>query len=460
MWQFSAYVSLLLLSSCWCSSSDNSPCDLKVYGGASFSEFVMQQKCDVDEKLLKLFTDEDSFKIMLDKAASNVMCIGFIEVFNMTSEDSCTFDYLAHIPSEDFCKNSKALDVLVQANDSSVFHEHYRVVEVVNFVLQHCEYMCSDATGSNKLCWSFGEVVKFVMKHHVTTPPTITNTSPFSDIPATTQPTEPSWLGLGSEEASDSKSTTVHDDSGFGGTNNDHVVDSVDKSNTSTIGTGSSSNKTLPNTLSSGEQSPPSLDIESLFSEDTSTPSSSSSTDVPSPGHPEAVDNNPDFDQYLDIPDQHLDTTHQHPDTTDQNLDNPHQHLESPVQYLGSPDLHPSTTSYPDLHSKSSDQNGDNLDGSPDQDADNLPLESPGVPINDELEQNPYYYETAVNGDDTNEVSVKATLPYHEPTWAEDSLPSAGLAILSLIVFVAVLAYVIANGWPVNIMDQDHNETV
>ena len=374
-----------------------------------------------------------------------------------------------------------------------MFDEHYRVVEVVNFLLQHCDYMCSDATGSNELCWSFGEVVKFVMKHHVTTPPTVMAISPSSDTPATTQPTESSWLGLVTEEASDSKSTTVHDDdSGVGGTNNDHVVDNVDKSNTSTTGTGSTSNKTLPNTPSSGEQSSPSLDIESLFSEDTSTPSSSSSTDVPSPGHPEAVDNNldknnniPDFlDRYLDIPDQHPDTTDQHPDTTDQHpdttdqhpdttdqhpdttdqsLDNPDQHLDSPVQYFGSPDLHPSTSSYPDLHSKSSDQNGDNLDGNPDQDADNLPLESPGDPISDELnhlEQNPYYYETAVNRDDTNEVSVEATIPYHDPTWAEVSLPSAGLAILSLIVFVAVLAYVIANGWPVNILDQGHNKIV
>ena len=459
-------------------SSDNRPCDPKVYEGSSFSEFVMQQKCDVDENLLKLFTDEDSFKAMLDKAATNVMCIGFIEVFNMTSEDSCTYDYLAHIPSEDFCKNSKALDVLVLANDSSVFDEHYRVVEVANFVSQHCEYMCSDATGSNELCWSFTEIVKFVMKHHLTTPPTIT-TTPSSDTPANTQPTEPSWFGLVTEEASDSKSTTVHDDdSGAGGTNNDHVVDSVDKSNTSTTGTGSASNKTLLNTPSSGEQSLPSLDIESLFSEDTSTLTSNSSIDASSPGHPEAVDNNVDknnnisdfLDQYLDIPDQHLDTTDQHPDTTDQHpdttdqsLDNPDQHLDSPVQYFGSPDLHPSTSSYPDLHSKSSDQNGDNLDGSPDQDADNLPLESPEDPINDELshlEQNPHYYETAVNRDDTNEVSIEATMPYHKPTWAEDSLPSAGLAIMSLIVFVAVLAYVIANGWPVNIMDQDHNETV
>ena len=41
-------------------------------------------------------------------------------------------------------------------------------------ILEHCDYMCSDSTGSSELCWAFGEHVKFVMKYHMTIPPTTT----------------------------------------------------------------------------------------------------------------------------------------------------------------------------------------------------------------------------------------------------------------------------------------------
>ena len=394
---------VLLLASCWCASSDNPSCDPKVYGGASFSELVMQQECDVDEKLLKLFTDKDSFKTMLDKVASNVMCIGFIEAFNMTSKDSCTYDYLAHIPSEDFCKNSKALDVLVQANDSSVFDEHYRVVEVVNFVFQHCDYMCNDSTGSNQLCWSFGEVVKFVMKHHVTTPPTITNTSLSSDIPATTQSTVPSWLGGTTKKASheeDSDSTTAHDgDSGIDGTN----VGSVDKNSTSTTGAESTSNKPkLLNTLSGGVKSSPSPDFKLLFHENISTPSSSSSTNAPPPDVPIKlmdkqhinVDTNKD-PNISDSPGEHTDSPGEHTDSPGEQTDIPGENTDSPGEHTGSPgghphldtlDQHPNTSSNPET----SDPDGDNVDAISDQG--NLPPESSGdmirVDEQSHLEQN------------------------------------------------------------------------
>jgi len=436
----------LLLAICWRSRSDNPPCDPKVFSGASFSDFVTQKNCDVDERLLKLFTDEDSFKVMLDKAVTNVMCIGFIEAFNMTSEDSCTYDYLAHIPSEDFCKNSKALDVLVLANDSSVFDEHYRVVEVANFVLQHCDYMCSDATGSNELCWSFNEVVKLVMKHHVSTPPIITTTSPSSDTPATAQPTDPSWLGLGSKKAShekDSNSTTVHDgDSGVGGTNNGDVS-SIDKSSTSTTGTGSATSKPLPNTLSGEVQSSPSLDTELLFSKDISTPSSSSSTDAP-PDHSEVpiqlgdkqhanVDANyPDehpnisdtSDQHPDspnphpdtpgTPDQHPDSSNPHPDTPgtpDQHPDSPDPHPDTPGtpdQHPDSPDLHPNTSSSPDEHPKTLAPNGDNLDAIPGQD--NLPPDSSGDMISvDEPGDKPSHLQQGLpESDDKDQIAVSS----------------------------------------------------
>jgi len=116
-----------------------------------------------------------------------VMCngIGFIEVFNMASEDSCNYDLLATISSDDCCKDSKLTEVLTQANNSGVFVEHTNVTIIANFVIEHCTYMCNGSTGSNDLCWAFGEYVKFVMARHMTTPPPITQplaTMPLSEF--------------------------------------------------------------------------------------------------------------------------------------------------------------------------------------------------------------------------------------------------------------------------------------
>jgi len=84
--------------------------------------------------------------------------------------DSCNYDLLSTITSDSFCNNSEQLlEVLTRAVDSGVFVEHNKVTEVANFVIQHCTSMYSESTGSNELCWAFGEYVKFVMMHHVTT---------------------------------------------------------------------------------------------------------------------------------------------------------------------------------------------------------------------------------------------------------------------------------------------------
>ncbi|XP_065901172.1 clumping factor B-like [Dysidea avara] len=186
---------VFLLGSCWCAiGEDNSTsplCDPKVFGGASFSKFVGDQRCDVDENLLKMFTNNDSFKSMVNKTAANVMCIGFIEVFNMASEDSCSFDSLANIPSENFCKDGRMFDVLILANDSDVFDGHSNIIEVANFILKYCGYMCNDTSGSNELCWAFGEYVNIVMKHHVNTPPTPTSQPPTTESVATTSTPTP-----------------------------------------------------------------------------------------------------------------------------------------------------------------------------------------------------------------------------------------------------------------------------
>jgi len=176
----------LLLASCWCALGNNIPqCDPTVFGDVPFPNFVVDQKCDIDANLMNLFREEDSFSFLVNKTAGNVMCIGFIEVFNMAREDSCTYDSLATIPNEDFCNNSKVFDMLTQANNSDAFDGHNKVIKVVGYVLNHCDYMCSDLTGSSVLCWAFGEYVKLFMKHHV-------HISPTNEVPTVT--TKPSFL--------------------------------------------------------------------------------------------------------------------------------------------------------------------------------------------------------------------------------------------------------------------------
>ena len=191
---------VLLLTSCWCSlgesessKSENPPCEPKVFDGTPFSQFVTKKECGVDENLLKLFRDDDSFKSMVNKTAANVMCIGFIEVFNMASEDSCSYDSLAHIPSEDFCKDSDLIGKLKLANNSDVFDGHDKVTEVANFILKFCNYMCNDTIGSNELCWAFGEYVKVVMKHHTTT---TTATQPPTTQPTSTSKPTPDFTSM------------------------------------------------------------------------------------------------------------------------------------------------------------------------------------------------------------------------------------------------------------------------
>ena len=392
MWGVGVYISLVLLSNFWCALGERSTlCDPTVFGGMSFSQFVTEKRCDVDEKILKLFMDDDSFESMVNKTAANVMCIGFIAVFNMASEDSCSWDSLAHIPSEDFCKDNKILDVLILANNSGVFDGHSKVTEVANFIFKYCDYMCNDTTGSNELCWAFGEYVKIVKKLHVTTTP---------------PPPTPDFMAMFSSDNVQHESPKVSEDgNNLDIKNDDGVADIIiDNSNwgeTDTIGVevhDSGENKGVNNQeiVSKGDMS----DVASATVLDDRTLSD---------GTPSSFSNNPT--PPLDGEDQAV-------PSSSQKLDHPTEELAT--------DLYPPISS--------STQSG---------------------PYDDKPQDTLYY-----DGDseETGIVHDEASVGplYNESVLGEDSVR---LAILSLIVFAAALAYVVANGRPVTVVNEDY-ETV
>ena len=398
MWGVGVYISLVLLSNYWCAlgerSSGNPLCDPTVFGGMSFSQFVTEKECGVDENLLKLFRDDDSFKSMVNKTAANVMCIGFIEVFNMASEDSCSYDSLAQIPSEDFCKDSKLLDVLIMANDSDVFDGHNNVPEVANFLLRFCNYMCSNSSGSNELCWAFGEYVK-IMKHDVITLP-----------PPTTVPPTPDFVAMfGRDNVQHEAPKASEDGNNLDDKNDDGVADIViDNSNwdeTDTIGVevdDSSESKGVSNQEIVSKEDMSDVASARVIGDRTlsdGTPSSSSNNNT--------------------LP-----------------LDGEDQAVSSSSQILDHPTKEPATDLY--LPISSSIQSGSY----------------------DDKPQDTLYYdgdseETGVVHDETS-----VAPPYNESVLGEDSVR---LAILSLIIFAAVLAYVVANGRPVTVVNENY-ETV
>jgi len=176
---------------CWClfEADNNPPCD-PTLRNESFSQYVVNKNCDVDEKLLKLFTDKELFsKSVVDKPYANFMCTGFMNALTLVSDDWCDVDPLSEISSEDFCSSSKMMTYLQTIGNGGVFENNSVIVMVSSFTKQYCEAICN---GNNELCWSFGIIARMAWKHNrvrittattaapttVTTTPTISLTKP------------------------------------------------------------------------------------------------------------------------------------------------------------------------------------------------------------------------------------------------------------------------------------------
>ena len=148
----------------------NPPCRPTVKD-VSFTQFMESRNCEVDEKLLKLFSSEEFNNSIANNVYANFMCIGFIDALALVPDDICDlFDPLSDIPDDDFCSSTKIayMQKIVNAN---VFDNMSNIFIVTKFTEENCKALCEGDT--NQLCWAFGIIAKAVFKHLSTQAPTI-----------------------------------------------------------------------------------------------------------------------------------------------------------------------------------------------------------------------------------------------------------------------------------------------
>ena len=181
-------VVLVIISCCY---GQASPCNPAVRD-ESFVEYVESKNCEVDEKFLNLFTNDEAFnKSILSNPYANVLCIGLMDALTLVPEDMCdSFDPFSEIPNDDFCSSSK-LATLQKISNSSVFDKNYTIVKVSSFTQKYCNTYCKD--DNQLLCWAFGKVARVAFKHNGVSTTTVPTTAPTttSTTAPTTQPTDP-----------------------------------------------------------------------------------------------------------------------------------------------------------------------------------------------------------------------------------------------------------------------------
>ena len=174
----------LLCVGCWRSFvTANDPCIPEVRG-QPFVQYVENNNCEVDEKLLQLFDPVSFSEFVAKRLTANFICTGFIDVLNLsrdsTLENLCVLGLLSDIRDTDFCSDTKMMRVLEEVIDSAVFKKISK--KVANFTRQHCNIICNS---SNEMCWAFGITAKLVLKQSV-----MSTTAPTTE-PTTAPTTEP-----------------------------------------------------------------------------------------------------------------------------------------------------------------------------------------------------------------------------------------------------------------------------
>ena len=172
MWMFDALLFALLSVSFWrpYDGAGNPPCRPTVKD-VSFTQFMESRNCEVDEKLLKLFSSEKFNNSIANNMYANFMCIGFIDALALVPDNICdSFDPLSDIPDGDFCSSTKIADFRKVIN-ANVFDNRSNIFVVTKFTEENCKVLCEGDT--NQLCWAFGIIAKAVFKHLSTQAPTI-----------------------------------------------------------------------------------------------------------------------------------------------------------------------------------------------------------------------------------------------------------------------------------------------
>ena len=217
-------VRLLLVTLCisYCSGENNRPCKPTVRD-ESFKQFMESRNCEVDGKLLKLLSSEESLNnSILNNAYGNFMCIGFMDALTLVPDNICdAFDPLSEdkIPDDDFCSSTKISD-LQRIINGSVLDDKSNIFIVSKFTVAYCKVVCGGDT--NQLCWAFGIITKVVFKHLSTQVPTTVAPQPTPIEP------EPVLPALAASQGDDV--ATNNDDSDYvDNENNDSNGGSYDK---------------------------------------------------------------------------------------------------------------------------------------------------------------------------------------------------------------------------------------
>ena len=227
MWMFDALLFALLSVSFWrpYDGAGNPPCRPTVKD-VSFTQFMESRNCEVDEKLLKLFSSEEFNNSIANNVYANFMCIGFMDALALVPDNICdSFDPLSDIPDDDFCSSTKIayMQKIVNAN---VFDNRSNIFIVTKFTEENCMVLCEGDT--NQLCWAFGIIAKAVFKHLSTQAPTIAREPPT----IATEPGLPPLIAFLDEDtpkSSDDGDIDIEDSDSDGGSD-----DHTDKPETTT----------------------------------------------------------------------------------------------------------------------------------------------------------------------------------------------------------------------------------
>ena len=181
---FDALLFALLSIGCWRLYKAENPSCIPVVRDETFTEFMKNMNCEVDEDLLRLFSSAVFNNYIVKNPYSNFMCIGLMDALGLVPENLCdAYDPLSEIPDADFCSSTK-IATLRKIVNSSVFDNHSNIFIVSKFTEEHCEALCSYRDDTNQLCWAFGIITGAVFKHTISTQ--ATTTVPTTTVPTTT----------------------------------------------------------------------------------------------------------------------------------------------------------------------------------------------------------------------------------------------------------------------------------
>ena len=169
---FDALLFALLSIGCWRPYEAENPSCMPVVRDETFTEFMKNMNCGVDEDFLRLFSSAEFNNSIVNNPYSNFMCIGLMDALGLVPENLCdAYDPLSEIPDVDFCSSTK-IATLRKIVNSSVFDNHSNIFIVSKYTEEHCEALCRDDT--NQLCWAFGIITRAVFKHTISTQATTT----------------------------------------------------------------------------------------------------------------------------------------------------------------------------------------------------------------------------------------------------------------------------------------------